>query len=68
MAEPTWFRVLYLLRLLAPELMEWSLRSLFIPGRGKSQKENWNKYILDITGAKSIVHPATVQSGEIKQD
>lgn len=69
MAEPTWFRTLYMWKLFAPEVLEWSLRMLFVPGRGKPQTETWNKYMLDITGAKSLIHPSTVQSpAEVKKD
>ncbi|ONK77831.1 uncharacterized protein A4U43_C02F11180 [Asparagus officinalis] len=68
MTDPTWFRVLFMWKLLAPEVMEWFMRMLFVPGPGKSHEETWNKYMLDITGSKSVIHPPAVQSGEVKQD
>lgn len=66
--EPSWFRVFYLLRVIAPELLEWYFRAMYVTGPGKSDFDAPSKKMLEMTGAKNIIYPSSIQTGEVKQD
>jgi len=66
--QPAWFRGLYLLRVFAPELMEWWFRVMYVTGPGKSDMDAPSKKILDMTGAKHILYPSSIQTAEHKED
>jgi hypothetical protein len=69
LTEPAWFRVTYYWKVFFPEVIEWSYRLMYINKPGTSHKEALSKKILDVTGAKNILYPSTIQNPEnIKND
>ncbi|CAN4100622.1 unnamed protein product [Withania somnifera] len=51
---PAWFRVSYLWKVFAPEVVEWMYRLI--------------KKIVDYTGAQNVLYPDTIWTAEIKTD
>ncbi|OVA17458.1 Short-chain dehydrogenase/reductase SDR [Macleaya cordata] len=66
--EPSWFKVTYLWKVFCPEVLEWWFRLLLLTEPGTSHREALNKKILDVTGAKNILYPASIQTPELKAD
>lgn len=66
--EPGWFRVLYLVRVFVPELMEWCFRVMYVTRPGQSDKEALSKKVLDMVGAKYILYPSSIQTAEVKEE
>lgn len=63
---PMWYNVLFLYRILAPELLEWVCHILYVKKtsapRGKKQQQPLTKTVLDATGAKKHLYPSSIQS------
>lgn len=61
---PMWYSVVFLYRILAPELLEWVFHIFYVKKtatpRGKQQ--SLTKAVLDATGAKKILYPSSIQS------
>ncbi|KAL2465491.1 11-beta-hydroxysteroid dehydrogenase 1A [Abeliophyllum distichum] len=66
--EPAWFRVTFFWKTFCPEVLEWMYRLLYITSLGDSPKEALGKKLVDITGAKAVLYPETVQTPETKKD
>ncbi|ONK77830.1 uncharacterized protein A4U43_C02F11170 [Asparagus officinalis] len=66
--EPSWFKVLYVLRVFAPELMEWCFRVMYVAGPGRSNHDTLSKKILDAAGAKRLLYPSSIQTDEVKEE
>ncbi|KAJ4974123.1 hypothetical protein NE237_007297 [Protea cynaroides] len=64
---PSWFRVLYLWRVLCPEVLEWCYRLLYVTGPGASQRDAPSKMILHLTGAKNLLYSSSIQSSHLNQ-
>ncbi|MED6121635.1 hypothetical protein PIB30_032072 [Stylosanthes scabra] len=65
---PAWFRMTYLIKLLCPELLEWTFRLLYLTAPGTPTSEALSKKILDATGAKNLLYPSSIQSPDVKTD
>ncbi|KAF3334485.1 11-beta-hydroxysteroid dehydrogenase 1B-like protein [Carex littledalei] len=65
---PTWFRVIYLWRVFAPEVPEWCYRMLYMTQPGHPASEAPSKKMLDATGAKHVLYPSSLQTPEIKKE
>ncbi|KAK4569104.1 hypothetical protein RGQ29_004483 [Quercus rubra] len=68
LTEPAWFRVTYFWKVFFPEVIKWSYRLMYINRLGTSHKEAPSKKILDLSGAKNIIYPSTIDNLEIKTD
>ncbi|XWS60237.1 hypothetical protein CRYUN_Cryun07bG0018600 [Craigia yunnanensis] len=68
LTQPSWFSVTYLWKVFFPEVIEWGYRFFYFSRPGAPQQEAPSKKILDLTGAKKVVYPPTIQSSEIKTD
>ncbi|KAL6996919.1 Polycomb protein sop-2 [Sarracenia purpurea var. burkii] len=70
--EPAWFKVTYYWKVFCPEVIEWTSWFLYLYSPGGSPKEALSKKILDLTGAKKVLYPETLQtpqsSEELKTD
>ncbi|KAJ4752126.1 11-beta-hydroxysteroid dehydrogenase-like protein [Rhynchospora pubera] len=65
---PTWFRVLYLWRVFAPEVPEWCYRMMYMTRPGQPATEALGKKMVDATGAKDVLYPSSLHTSEIKKD
>lgn len=65
---PAWFRVSFFWKTFCPEVLEWLYRLLYITSPGNSSKEAFGKKLVDLTGAKAVLYPETVQTPETKKD
>ncbi|KAK4264542.1 hypothetical protein QN277_025702 [Acacia crassicarpa] len=63
---PGWFKMLYVMKVLCPELVEWGLRLMYVTG--DSAKEAYSKKILDATGAKTVLYQTSIQTPDVKTD
>lgn len=68
LTTPAWFKMTYVIKVLCPELMEWSSRMLYLARSNAPAIEAPGKKILDVTGIKKIFYPSTIQSPEVKTD
>ena len=68
LTQPSWFSVTYLWKVFFPEVIEWGYRLFYFSRPGAPPQEALSKKILDLTGAKEVLHPSTIQSPEIKTD
>ncbi|KAA8542091.1 hypothetical protein F0562_023243 [Nyssa sinensis] len=66
--EPAWFRVTQLWMMFCPEVVEWICKLLFVTSPGTSPREAASKKIQDLTGAKKVLYPETIQLPELKSD
>ncbi|CAA7405189.1 unnamed protein product [Spirodela intermedia] len=64
---PAWFREVHVCRMVAPEVVDWFFRLLFMARPG-GEKEPLSKKLFDATGTKEMLYPSSQQSSEIKQD
>ncbi|KAK2385031.1 hydroxysteroid dehydrogenase [Trifolium repens] len=66
---PAWFRMTYIVKVLCPELVEWSFRMLYLTGsKNIPAREAPSKKILDATGIKNLFYPSSIQSPEVKTE
>lgn len=68
---PAWFRMIYVVKVLCPELVEWSFRMLYLSGSNTTAaeaREAPSKKILDATGVKKLFYPSSIQSPEVKTE
>ncbi|KAH1251384.1 11-beta-hydroxysteroid dehydrogenase 1B [Glycine max] len=66
---PAWFKVTYLLKLLCPELVEWSFRMMYMTESTRTTaREAPSKKILDTTGVKKFFYPSSIQSPDVKTE
>ncbi|XP_027343771.1 11-beta-hydroxysteroid dehydrogenase 1B-like [Abrus precatorius] len=64
---PAWFRMTYVIKMLCPEIVEWSFRMLYLTeSRTTPAREAPSKKILDATGAKKLLYPSSIQSPDVK--
>ncbi|XWS37087.1 hypothetical protein CRYUN_Cryun19dG0012800 [Craigia yunnanensis] len=68
LTQPLWFSVTYLWKVFFPEVIEWGYRLFYFSRPGTPHQEAPSKKILDLTGAKEVLYPPTIQSHEIKTD
>lgn len=68
MTIPTWFRVLYLWRVFAPEVPEWCYRMLYMTRPGQPASGALSKKMVDVTGAKHVLYPSSLHSSEVKKE
>ncbi|XP_044494630.1 11-beta-hydroxysteroid dehydrogenase A-like [Mangifera indica] len=68
LTQPSWFRITYWLKVLCPELVEWTYRMCYLCEPGVPPTEAPSEKILDLTGAKRVVCPSTNQSPDIKTE
>ncbi|KAG9445906.1 hypothetical protein H6P81_012034 [Aristolochia fimbriata] len=59
--QPAWFKVLFLYRVFCPEVLDWCYRLMYVTSPGTSQKSALSKKILDVTGAKKVLYPGSIQ-------
>lgn len=65
---PAWFRVSYLWKVFAPEVIEWVYRLMYLTGPGISAEDALSKKTADYTGAQNLLYPETIRTGETKTD
>ncbi|TKY45607.1 11-beta-hydroxysteroid dehydrogenase 1B [Spatholobus suberectus] len=66
---PAWFTMTYVLKVLCPELVEWSFRILYVTkSRSTPGREAPSKKILDATGVKKLFYPSSIQSPDVKTE
>ncbi|CAJ2676652.1 unnamed protein product [Trifolium pratense] len=67
---PAWFRMTYIVKVLCPELVEWSFRMLYLSGSKNNTpaREAPSKKILDATGIKNLFYPSSIQSPQVKTE
>lgn len=65
---PSWFRMSYVVKVLCPELLEWSFRMMYLSGPNAPAKEAPSKKILDVSGVKRFLYPSSIQSPEVKNE
>ena len=68
LTQPSWFSVTYLSKVFFPEVIEWGYRLFYFSKPGAPHQEAPSKKILDLTGAKEVLYPPTIQSPQIKTD
>ncbi|KDP22590.1 hypothetical protein JCGZ_26421 [Jatropha curcas] len=66
LTEPAWLRVTWLWKVFCPDMLEWNYRFLFLNRPEEPATEAPTKKILDMTGAKKILYPETIQTTEPK--
>nr|XP_010929562.1 11-beta-hydroxysteroid dehydrogenase 1B isoform X2 [Elaeis guineensis] len=66
--EPWWFKVLYLWRVFVPEVMDWFIHMLYVTRPGTPSCDALSKKILDLSRAKSVIYPSSIQTSEIKKE
>ncbi|PUZ46870.1 hypothetical protein GQ55_7G117600 [Panicum hallii var. hallii] len=68
---PLWYRALFLWRMLAPEVGDFSQRVFYRRaaggGHGEHQQAKARRF-LEATGANGVLQPASLQSSDIKRD
>ena len=68
---PLWYRALFLWRMLAPEVGDFTQRVFYrrVAGGGHGdQQQAKARRFLEATGAKGVLQPASLQSSDIKRD
>ena len=67
---PLWYRALFLWRMLAPEVGDFTQRVFYRRTGGGSHGDQQAKArrFLEATGAKGVLQPASLQSSDIKRD
>jgi len=67
---PLWYRALFLWRMLAPEVGDFTQRVFYRRAAGGSHGDQQAKArrFLEATGAKGVLQPASLQSSDIKRD
>ncbi|KAL5795312.1 hypothetical protein ACOSQ2_000132 [Xanthoceras sorbifolium] len=68
LTEPSWFKVTYWLKVFCPEALEWSYRQFYFSTPGSPHTQAPSKRVLDLTGAKNVLYPTSVQSADIKTE
>ena len=64
LTEPSWFRVTYWLKVFCPEVIEWYCWLFYLSRSGAPP----SKRLLDLTGAKNVFYPTSIQSDDIKTE
>lgn len=60
--EPTWYRVLFLCKVLCPEVVEWFYRIMYPTIPEPSDKRSaLSKKLVDLTGAKNFLCPSSLR-------
>ncbi|CAO2042039.1 unnamed protein product [Urochloa humidicola] len=67
---PLWYRALFLWRMLAPEVSDFSQRVFYrrTAGSGHGDRQAKARRFLEATGAKGVLQPASLHSSDIKRD
>ncbi|CAL5032434.1 unnamed protein product [Urochloa decumbens] len=67
---PLWYRALFLWRMLAPEVGDFSQRVFYrrAAGSGGGDRQDKARRFLEATGAKGVLQPASLRSSEIKRE
>ncbi|KAK7318296.1 hypothetical protein RJT34_02995 [Clitoria ternatea] len=66
---PWWFRMTYVIKVLCPELVEWTFRMMYMSGsKTTAARETPSKKILDATGVKDLFYPSSIQSPDLKTE
>lgn len=60
--DPSWFRILYICKVFVSEVVEWFFSVLFVPQPGVTENSTLTKRILDFTGMKKYIYPASIDS------
>ncbi|EEF51747.1 11-beta-hydroxysteroid dehydrogenase A [Ricinus communis] len=68
LTEPKWFRMTWIWKVFCPDAIEWNYRLSYLPGEGEPAAEAPSKKVLDMTGAKKILYPESIQMPELKTD
>ncbi|KAJ4728819.1 11-beta-hydroxysteroid dehydrogenase [Melia azedarach] len=68
LTEPSWFKITYWVKVLCPELIEWSYRLSYLARPEEPATEAPSKKVLDVTGAKNVSYPSTIHSPDIKTE
>ncbi|EHA8589640.1 putative 11-beta-hydroxysteroid dehydrogenase [Cocos nucifera] len=67
--EPSWFKMLYLWRVFAPEVLDWLYHFVYVTKPGTPTSEVPSKTMLEaISGAKEDLMPSSILTGEVKRD
>ncbi|KAL5543858.1 hypothetical protein UlMin_007642 [Ulmus minor] len=68
LTHPAWFKFTYVWKVLFPEIIEWGSRFMYLNRPGTPATEAPSKRILDLSGAKKLIYPSSIQTSEIKSD
>ncbi|KAJ0113509.1 hypothetical protein Patl1_01254 [Pistacia atlantica] len=70
LTQPSWFKITYWLKVLCPDLLEWIYRMSYLsePGAPAPPTEAPSKKVLDLTGAKRVLYPSSIQSPDSKKE
>ncbi|ONK58533.1 uncharacterized protein A4U43_C09F14050 [Asparagus officinalis] len=60
---PSWYRPLHMVMCVAPEIVDWFSRSFYVAKPGSSSGKTLSQKILEATGAKKFLYPASIRSG-----
>lgn len=65
---PLWYRALFLWRVLAPEVTDLSQRLFYRHTAGSHGHQAKAKRLLEFTGAKGVLQPASLHTSDIKRE
>lgn len=65
---PLWYRAMFLWRMLAPEVADFSQRVFYRRTGGDGDRQARARRFLEATGAKGLLQPASLHSSDIKRD
>ncbi|CAN6472521.1 unnamed protein product [Victoria cruziana] len=57
---PFWFKVMFLYKSLAPEVLEWCYRILYVK-KPRSSQPATSKVLLEASGAKNVMYPESIK-------
>ncbi|KAK9066391.1 hypothetical protein SSX86_013713 [Deinandra increscens subsp. villosa] len=66
--EPAWMKMSYVWKVLWPEAVEWVNHAMSMTTVGESSRDTLGKKIMNITGAKGVLYPMSIQSPEMKSE
>lgn len=60
--------MLYLWTAFVPEVMDWFILMFYVTRPGTSSCNALSKKILDLSRAKSVIDPSSIQTSEVKKE
>ncbi|OVA09597.1 Short-chain dehydrogenase/reductase SDR [Macleaya cordata] len=60
--DPSWFRILFFCKVFVSDVVEWFFSVLFVSTPGMAENDALGKKILDVTGLKKFIYPASIAS------
>ncbi|WCJ36295.1 11-beta-hydroxysteroid dehydrogenase [Euphorbia peplus] len=66
LTEPGWFRMTWIWKVFAPDVLEWFYGFFFLSRHDEAASEAPSKRVLDYTGAKQIMYPDAIRNPHSK--